>query len=208
MKLYLLLIPLLAAMACAPSVSQDEYDGLSSDFRQSQTEVSELKSQLNTAESKLTELEGQVTELTDLQVGLRERLAAAGQERVEEPSDEPTFAEGQATALVKDRIRRNVDFWLGGHWNHNVRMSENNPCYTLALWAIPDIQNSGISRGNATEELKKLRLVEVPELEEGIWSVRLANPNFSTVTHDGPYKWKVYESTGTVERIDVDRDYC
>ena len=70
------------------------------------------------------------------------------------------------------------------------------------------MQNSGISRGNATEELKKLRLVEVPELEEGIWSVRLANPNFSTATHDGPYKWKVYESTGTVERIDVDRDYC
>ena len=56
MKLYLLLIPLLAAAACAPSVSQDEYDGLSADFRQSQTEVSELKSQLNTAETKLTEL--------------------------------------------------------------------------------------------------------------------------------------------------------
>ena len=83
MKLYLLLIPLLAAMACAPSVSQGEYDGLSADFRQSQTEVSELKSQLNTAESKLTELEGQVEELTDLQTGLRERLAAAGQERAE-----------------------------------------------------------------------------------------------------------------------------
>ena len=110
--------------------------------------------------------------------------------------------------MVKDRIRRDIDFWLAGHWNHNVPMSPDNPCHTLALWAIPDIQNSGISRGNATEELKKLRLVEVPELEEGIWSVRLANPNFSTVTHDGPYKWKVYESTGTVERIDVDRDFC
>ena len=72
MKLYLLLIPLLAAMACAPSVSQDEYDGLSSDFRQSQTEVSELKSRLNTTKTKLSKLEGQVTELTDLQLGLRE----------------------------------------------------------------------------------------------------------------------------------------
>ena len=86
MKLYLLLIPILAVMACAPSVSQDEYDGLSSDFRQSQTEVSELKSRLNTAETKLTELEGQVEELTDLQVGLRERLAAAGQEIAEHRS--------------------------------------------------------------------------------------------------------------------------
>ena len=76
MKLYLLLIPLLSVMACAPSISQDEYDELSSDFRQSLTEVSELKSQLNTAETKLTELEGQVEEVTGVQVGLRERLAA------------------------------------------------------------------------------------------------------------------------------------
>jgi septal ring factor EnvC (AmiA/AmiB activator) len=91
MKLYLLLIPLPAAMACAPSVSQDEYDGLSADFRQSQTEVSELKSQLNTAESKLTELEGQVTELTDLQVRLRERLAA--------PASPQTVTEGIEMAL-------------------------------------------------------------------------------------------------------------
>ena len=143
MKLYLLLIPLLAAMACAPSVSQDEYDGLSADFRQSQTEVSELKSQLNTAGSKLTELEGQVTELTDVQVGLRERLAAAGQERVEEPSDEPTFAEGQATALVKDRMRNDLDF-SGYTWGNDSQyvlirggIEQPNVCSPLLAYVMP-----------------------------------------------------------------------
>ena len=70
MKLYLLLIPLLAAMACVPSVSQDEYDGLSADFRQSQTEVSELKSQLNIADSQLAELERQITGLSNHRSGV------------------------------------------------------------------------------------------------------------------------------------------
>ena len=104
MKLYLLLIPLLAAMACAPSVSQDEYDGLSSDFRQSQTEVSELKSQLNTAETKLSELEGQVEELTDLQVGLRERLDIAGREKqtIERVKEEPTAVSETSDITVQE----------------------------------------------------------------------------------------------------------
>ena len=57
-------------MACASSVSQDEYDGLSADFRQSQTEVSELKSQLNIADSKLAELERQITGLSNHRSGV------------------------------------------------------------------------------------------------------------------------------------------
>ena len=32
--------------------------------------------------------------------------------------------------------------------------------------------------------------------------------NANYVFGENPYRWKVYESTGTVERIDVDRDYC
>ena len=41
-----------------------------------------------------------------------------------------------------------------------------------------------------------------------VFVVELLGKNIEYVFGQYPYTWKVYESTGTVERIGVDRDYC
>ena len=53
--------------------------------------------------------------------------------------------------------------------------------------------------------------VDEEYLGNGVWLVELLGKNIKNIEYpfgQYPYTWKVYESTGTVERIGVDRDYC
>ena len=77
MKLYVLAIVLIALVACgAPSVSQDEYDTLRRDFRQSTVDMNELRTQLSDSQDEVDALKAEVR---DLQNSLMSREASTGQ---------------------------------------------------------------------------------------------------------------------------------
>jgi len=111
--------------------------------------------------------------------------------------DTPSFADGQATALTIDRIRDDIrhvvsvgpstvkgGFTLEEHLNTNCAILNNflfRPDLTREYY--PDTSPS------FNEEYQGL----------GVWTVELTHP----FSEDEAYffKWKVYESTATVETI-------
>ncbi len=258
MKLYVLAIVLIALVACgAPSVSQDEYDTLRRDFRQSTVDMNELRTQLSDSQDEvdafkaevrdlqnrlmnreqstetidMTELYAQLSdyqdevdtlkaEVRDLENSLMNREQTT--ESVQESTlarMEPVFTEGQAIALVKDRIRNdfvfgsisyvddpgksNFGFFGQGSPGNNQERDE----YSGKVCAPLMVFVSGHFGVAPTPQDQIFQFYEQYQ-GYGIWAVEFTGEKI-TKSHAGyPYAWKVYESTGTVERIAVDRDYC
>lgn len=79
-------------------------------------------------------------------MGLRERLAAAGQEK-EEPTatpEGPLFSAGQASTFVKDRIRQDIKLrvyvGVNSHSQYLIanQNASHNKCPPLIAYALPN----------------------------------------------------------------------
>ena len=218
MKLYVLAIVLIALVACgAPSVSQDEYDTLRRDFRQSTVDMNELRTQLSDSQDEVDALKAEVR---DLQNSLMKREQST--EKVQAPArNEPLFAPGQASGLVKERMRADLDF-AGYTWANDSQhlliqgggFYKPNVCSPLIAFVMP-YRSDGNLNADRWEQYNEIPLsgmyVDEEYLGNGVWHVELLGKNIKNIDYvfgQYPYTWKVYESTGTVERIGVDRDYC
>jgi len=216
MKLYVLAIVLIALVACgAPSVSQDEYDTLRRDFRQSTVDMNELRTQLSDSQDEVDVLKAEVR---DLQNSLMSREQST--EKVKAPAqvrNEPLFAPGQATGLVKERMRADLDF-AGYTWSNDsqyVLMEDGvespNICSPLISFVMNLLPKEYPSNSSSDPFIPLDMYVDEEYLGNGVWLVELLGKNIKNIEYpfgQYPYTWKVYESTGTVERIGVDRDYC
>ena len=141
MKLYVLAIVLIALVACgAPSVSQDEYDTLRRDFRQSTVDMNELRTQLSDSQDEVDALKAEVR---DLQNSLMKREQST--EKVQAPAqvrNEPLFAPGQASGLVKERMRADLEF-SGYTWGSEKDVLQYNGikipnvCSPLMAFVMP-----------------------------------------------------------------------
>jgi len=174
----------------------------------------------------------------------------------------PVFANGEATALVKERIHNELvnvsdsgnifnliqrhggemgkiirtgeaDTWIPEYWtidyiSHiNIYGEVDTDEETIATKAkcvpliqtyfglvefdSPNIRQHLRAEGQAIpsttfkiNEEGGLQFTEMYQAEHQAWYVSLNHGG----TFDDVYIWKVYESTGTVERFDVPRDYC
>tara|TARA_Y100001960_G_scaffold100021_1_gene107406 strand:- start:100 stop:750 length:651 start_codon:yes stop_codon:yes gene_type:complete len=216
MKLYVLAIVLIALVACgAPSVSQDEHDTLRRDFRQSTVDMNELRTQLSDSQDEVDALK---TEFRDLQNSLMKREQST--EKVQAPiRNEPLFALGQASGLVKERMRADLDF-AGYTWGNDSQyvlieggIESPNICSPLIAFVMPYSSSDGytVNQKHRFDIPLSDMYVEEQNLGNAVWLVELLGKNIKNIEYvfgQHPYTWKVYESTGTVERIGVDRDYC
>jgi len=96
--------------------------------------------------------------------------------------DEPSFAEGQATALTIEKIKDDLAFVANNGWGEDIEITLI--CNKLNNKFIFRTQFSSFTEESAlynfTEEYQGL----------GVWLVQLDN-----------FKWQVYESTATVRTI-------
>ena len=83
-----------------------------------------------------------------------------------------------------------------------------NECSPVIAYVMPNDSLNWFKQSLANMYL------EEKSLGNGEWVVQLYGEGMEDGRYSSGYgandvyRWKVYESTGTVERIDVDRDYC
>ena len=214
MKILILMLVSLAVVACG--VPQEEHDEVSNRLSQTETKLDAVSTELKTVSS---ELEAN-NKLVD---GLKERIAFI-------PQKPPTFATGEASALVHKKVQDDI-MMTGSTLNNLAYASRFNSDSTTRMcmpiiflmdydWAKNSYTRLSTDSGdwltNYAKNNKNISLDAHPTLieeysDEGHWLVTLnwGEPLDSDNPFDGdPYQWKVYELSGAVERIGVDRTYC
>ncbi len=221
MKILILMLVSLAVVACG--VPQEEHDEVSNRLSQTETKLDAVSTELKTVSS---ELEAN-NKLVD---GLKERIAFI-------PQKPPTFATGEASALVQRKIMDDITWlqidtqWGNRPWfifgQHDQERPDNFMCiplvflieHSLAKGFSSGTQNSPreylnrylLAKGLDRSEVSEKLALKESYSEEGFWLVTLEWGELlnSDTDFDGDsYQWKVYELSGAVERIGVDRTYC
>ncbi len=221
MKLLILMLVSLAVVACG--VPQEEHDEVTNRLSQTETKLDAVSTELKTVSS---ELEAN-NKLVD---GLKERIASI-------PQKPPTFATGEASALVQRKIMDDIIFTGIGmanaayasnfiHYQDSEFQSREEMCIPLAFfvdseWANHEYMDADRHKRNWFQRYLELNTSKIsvesnPNLtesysEQGFWVVGLTWGEIiqsDNIFNNDPYQWKVYELSGAVERIGVDRTYC
>ncbi len=205
MKLLILVLVSLAVVACG--VPQEEHDEVSNRLSQTETKLDAVSRELKTVSS---ELEAN-NKLVD---GLKERISSI-------PQKSPIFSSGEASALVRNKIMDDITLLGFGtrNWPDQSRFIQGDhsresrhllgredmcvPLVSLVDWAWASWHYH-----YSTPLIPKLTEIYT---DQGHWLVGLTWPDIigpDNIFNDEPYQWKVYELSGAVERIGVDRTYC
>ena len=228
MKLLILMLVSLAAVACG--VPQEEHDKISNRLSQAETKLDSVSTELKTVSSQLEAN----NKLVD---GLKERIASIPQKPptfssgeasalvLEKIMNDITWTGiGMANAAYDSRfIHYKSDFesreemciplaflvdaeWANFHYMKSSRLMSSEDNQGDKTWLELYLQLN-------TQRISVPGTVKLTEsyTDEGHWLVGLTWGDLigpDNIFNDDPYQWKVYELSGAVERIGVDRTYC
>ena len=118
--------------------------------------------------------------------------------------DTPEFPPGLASALVDEKIIRDLDTFV---FSDRMTLLEDGiarNCFPLVsyVFELPFVPDPDISKNHLAEEY----------LENGVWKVQLVDSTgklFVDTLGSGTYEWNVFERTNTVARTSTtDRKIC